>query len=1157
MKTHSQFVHLHTHTEYSLLDGANRIDPLLQKAKRFGMPALAMTDHGNLFGAISFYEKAVAAGIKPIIGCETYIAPQSRFEKKSSGGIKEASFHLPILARNVEGYRNLMALSSIGYQQGFYYRPRIDKEVLAKHGQGLMGLSGCLRGEVPQALLHDDEAGAKRIAGEYVELFGKGHFYLEMQNHGIEEQLKLNKALVKLAKDMNLPLVCTNDCHYLEREDAKWHDILLCLQTGKTLDAQDRMRYATDQFYFKSPEEMKLLFQDHPEALKSTLTIADACNVEMQFESLHLPHYQVPKEFDDNLDEYLAAKCREGLAKRYPEVTSELRQRLNHELEVIKHQKFSGYFLIVWDFIHMSRSHGIDVGPGRGSAVGSLVSYALGITNIDPIRYGLFFERFLNPERVSMPDIDIDFRDDRRAEVIEYMTQKYGKENVAQIITFGSIKAKAAIRDVARVMSFPYADADRIAKMIPNELDITLEKALESSPELRQLAESDERVGALIEAAKRVEGMVRHASTHAAGVVIAPDGLVHHTPLYKDANADGVITQYDMRSIERVGLLKLDILGLKTLTAIQETVALIKRTKGVEVDMDRLPMEDQKTFELLRAGQTVGTFQLESGGMRDLLKRLKPQTIFEVMALIALYRPGPMQMIDEFIKRKHGLIPIKYEHPILEETLKETFGTIVYQEQVMQVAVKMAGFTMGQADLLRRAMAKKKAEVMEKQREVFIQGALKKKIPQATAEKIFDLLAKFAEYGFNKSHSAAYANIAYQTSYLKANFPTEYMAALLTSETGGPVDKVVVYVAEAGRMGMKVLPPDVNECEADFSVISEGVIRFGLSAIKNVGEGVVDSIVETRRTGGHFKSLEEFCERVDPKALNRKVLESLIKCGAFQGFKLHRSQMITMLDACLERVQRLNRDRANGQTSIFGGGGTASLLPPVDIPDLDEYPENTMLQFEKELLGLYVSGHPLSGLAKELKLFATADIQSLTERQDGDKVIVGGLVGGVQLKTTKRGDRMGIARLEDLTGSTEVVIFPRVFDQYVEILRKEACFLVEGRVDLSRDQPKILADRFIPLEQAAEALATTVHVRVATLGLEETVLENLKTAFKEFPGSSPTFVHFRESMELEVAVIETPFRVKASKAFMEKVLQFTGEDDVWLEVVKERSFRGD
>lgn len=1152
MKTHSDFVHLHTHTEYSLLDGANRIEPLLQKAKRFGMPALAMTDHGNLFGAITFYEKAIALGIKPIIGCETYIAPQSRFEKKGAAGVKEACYHLPLLARNHEGYANLMALSSIGYLQGFYYRPRIDREVLAKHGKGLIGLSGCLASEVPQMIMKGDEAGARKAAGEYAEIFGKNHFYLELQSHGIEDQLKVNKVLVKMAKELNLPLVCTNDCHYLEREDAKWHDILLCLQTGKTLANPDRMKYATDEFYFKSPEEMKLLFKDHLDAVKSTITIAEACNLEIQFETLHLPKFPLPKEHD-TLDSYLAVKCREGLKSRYEKITPELKQRLDYELEIIKKLNFSGYFLIVWDFISMSKSHGIDVGPGRGSAVGSIVSYTLGITNIDPIRYGLFFERFLNPERVSMPDIDIDFRDDRRAEVVKYMTEKYGKENVAQIITYGTIKAKAAIRDVGRVLGFSYGDGDRIAKMIPNELEMTLGKALDSSPELRGLVESDPKVKELFEAASKVEGMARHASTHAAGVVIAEDGLVKHTPVYKDANGESVITQYDMRSLERVGLLKLDILGLKTLTAIQETLVRVKRRKGIDVDIDRLPDNDPKTYEMLCKGQSIGLFQLESGGMRDLLKRLKPQSIFDVMALIALYRPGPMQMIDEFVKRKHGLIPIKYEHPILEESLKETYGTIVYQEQVMQVAVKMAGFTMGQADLLRRAMAKKKAEVMEKQREVFAKGAAKNKIPQATAEKVFDLLAKFAEYGFNKSHSAAYAHIAYQTAYLKAHFPTEYMAALLTSEIGGHVDKIVMYVAEAGRMGIKVLPPDVNESDRDFTEVDEGVIRFGLAAVKNVGEGAIESIVEMRRQKGPFKSLQDFCTRVDARALNRKVLESLIKCGACDSYKVHRSQLIAIIEACLEYAQAMNRDRNNGQTSIFGTGITASLLAPVELPDLDEYPENSMLQFEKELLGLYVSGHPLSSLANELKIFATADIQGLVEKADGDRVMVGGLVGGLQLKTTKRGDRMGIARLEDLTGATEVVIFPRVFDQYVEILRKEAIFLVEGRVDLSRDQPKILADRFIPLEQAAEVLATEVHVKVPATGLEESVLDLLKKAFERFPGSSPTYVHFQKSPEEEVGVIETPHRVKASKAFMDTVHEVAGEDSVWLQVVRQRS----
>lgn len=1142
MKTHSNFVHLHNHTDYSLLDGVLRIDDILKKAKEYKMSALAITDHGNMFGAIKFYENCLKSGIKPIIGCEVYVAPESRFEKKSIHGISEASYHLILLVKNYTGYLNLMELTSIGYLQGFYYRPRVDKEVLARLKDGLICFSACLKGEIPHLIIKGEINKAYDVAREYDSLFGKGNFYLEIMNQNLNDQIKVNTELIKMSKELNIPLVATNDCHYLERKDSKAHDVLICLQTGKTINMEERLKFEGEEFYFKSPEEMFGIFADNPESIHNTLDIAEKCNLELNFNELHIPKYNLPEGFN-SLDDYLESLCMEGLRKRFSKATKEIEDRVKLELDIIKNSKFAGCFLIVWDFVQFAKSKGIDVGTGRGSAVGSLVSYLLGITNLDPLKYGLFFERFLNPDRITPPDIDIDFRDDRRSEIIDYITLKYGKENVAQIITFGTIKAKMAIRDVGRVLEISLKDTDRIAKMIPNELNITIEKALKIIPEFAEEKEKNKKIAELIEIAQSVEGVIRHASTHAAGIVIAPDSLILHTPLYKDPKEDAIITQYDMYSLEKIGILKIDVLGLKTLTAIQETIKIVKKVKAIDIDINRIPLDDENTFKLLQSAKTIGVFQLESSGMRDLLKKLKPQSVNEIMALNALFRPGPMQFIDEFIKRKHGEIPIKYEHPLMEDILKETYGIMVYQEQVMQIAVKLAGLSMGQADILRRAMAKKKPDVMEKQREIFINGAKSNGIDSRKSEKIFDILAKFAEYGFNKSHSAAYSMIAYQTAYLKANYPTEFMAALLTSKIGN-VDEIVFYLNECRRMGINVLPPDINESKAFFTVIDNNTIRFGLTAVKNVGLGAVESIVNARKNK-KFESLLQFCENVDLRLVNKRVIESLIKCGSFDFFMIKRSQFMSVLDECIEKAQLIQKEKMNMQASFFELNDFDS--SKIELLDIDEYSENILLSFEKDILGLYVSGHPLAQFEKKIRRFTTTSIHNLSEAQDGDLVAIGGIISGISHKITKRGEKMAVVNLEDIEGNVEVLVFPKILNEMSNELRKDSIFIIKGRVDLSRDIPKILAEKFIPLENADDELTNSVHVKVSIIGLEDGLLEEIKNVFSKHYGNCLAFVHFFNSENAEVSVVEIQMKVKASENLILDMENLLGENSIWFE----------
>jgi len=1113
--TRSDFVHLHVHTEFSLLDGACRLNELIDLAKRYDMPACAITDHGNMFGVIDFYEKAVKKGVKPIIGCEIYVAPESRFDK-TSHGIKGASYHLVLLAKNMTGYKNLLEIVSLGYLEGFYYKPRVDKEVLARCSKGLIAMSACLKGEVAHFLLSEQWDQAKKSAKEYSDIFGKDDFYLEIQDNRIEEQYRLNTAMVKLAAELDLPLVATNDVHYLEKSDAKAHDALLCIQTQTTLEDENRMKFQTDQMYFKSPEEMKEAFADVPEAIANTLRIAEKCQVELDFSQLHLPRFQAP-EGQDNAA-YLSRLVEEGVKKRYREITPQIKQRLEHEMKIIRDSGYISYFLIVWDFINHAKEKGIPVGPGRGSAAGSMVSYSLGITDIDPLEYGLIFERFLNPERVTMPDIDIDFCFEKRNEVIDYVIEKYSKENVAQIITFGTMKAKAVIRDVGRVMGMPYAEVDKIAKLVPNMnpadpgKPVTLEQALEIEPELLSNYEEDPVIKQLIDTSMRLEGHNRHISTHAAGVVISDKPLLKRMPLCKTSD-DQITTGFSMSSLEKIGMLKMDFLGLKTLTVIDQTVKIVRRTREKEIDIDLIPLDDKPTYDLLSAAETAGVFQLESGGMRDLLRKLRPERFEDLIAILALYRPGPMGsgMLDEFIKRKQGQIEVKYDHPALEPILKETYGIIVFQEQVMQIVSVLGGFTMAEADNVRKVMGKKiqKPEALEAIKVKFLKGAQKNKVDNYTAEKIWDLIAYFAGYGFNKSHSAAYAMISYRTAYLKASFPVEFMTALLASEKNN-TDKISDYINESIRMGIDILPPDINESFKDFTVVGKD-IRFGLSAVKNVGIGAAESVIATRQAEGRFESMYDLAQKVDSRAVNRKVVESLIKCGAFDSTGIRRSQAMAVLDRVLEVAAKANRDRNAGQMSFFDEANTDMGFKESfqEVPDIPEWPEHELLANEKSMLGFYITKHPLARFERLLNAYSTCRISELSGMSDGQEVLIGGIINKARITVTrKKGEKMAVISLEDLDNFVEVLVFPRSYRKAPELIKEDNLVYIHGRLNLREEEPKIVAEDIIPLEKVKEKFTRSVLIRMTTTGLEERMMKKVKTVISKFRGKTPVFIDF-------------------------------------------------
>ncbi len=1104
------FVHLHNHTEYSLLDGAQPIGKLVARAKELGMPAVAMTDHGNLHGAVKFYLAAENAGIKPILGCEVYVAPGSRFDRTPGGPGRKPYYHLTLLAATPTGFSNLTRLSTLGFLEGYYYRPRVDKELLREHAEGLIALSGCLAAEIPTALRQRDLGRAREVLDEWISIFGRENVFLELQDQGIPEERLVNEGLVTLHEQTGLPLVATNDTHFLTRDDHAAHDVLVCIGTGKKRDDADRLHYTTEH-YFKSAEEMSECFAWCPAAVENTLLVAERCDVRLELGRTHVPEFpvregetlestfraEVRRGFDQRLEEWRRL-AREGRL-RHP--LEEYETRLAWEMDTVVQMGFAGYFLVTWDFIRHARENGIPVGPGRGSAAGSLVAYCLRITDIDPLQYDLLFERFLNPERVSMPDIDIDFCFRRREEVIEYVKQKYGRENVAQIITFGTMAAKAAIRDAARVLGFPYADADRIAKMVPDALGTRLEEAIRDAPGLHSLYETDEKGRELLDIAMRIEGLSRHASTHAAGVVITPRPVVEYAPLSTPSNREEITTQWAKDEIESVGLLKMDFLGLKTLTLISDCLELIAKAGRTPPDVEQLLLDDPETYALFSAARTAGVFQFESSGMRDILRRLQPENFDDLIALNALYRPGPLgaKMVDDFIQRRHGRVRVTYPHPDLEPILKPTYGVMVYQEQVMQCASVMAGYTLGQADLLRRAMGKKKREVMEAERERFVDGAERRGVSREDAGHVFDLMEYFAGYGFNKSHSAAYALVAYQTAYLKAHEPVAFMAALLTTEKDN-TDKLVEYLGECREMGIAVLPPDVNRSGRYFEVEGDAV-RFGLAAVRGVGEGTVDAILEARRRLGRFGGLDELCLEVDRRVLNRRALEALIKAGALDELG-DRAALFAAIEPAMERAGRIASARATGQHSLFGGDEPSSAGATAALPAVPPWSDRDRLAGEKESLGFYLSGHPLDALRERLEEVATHTVSGI--RGNGE-VVIGGLVTALRRKRTNRGEWMATFHLEDTTGNVEVLVFPKLFREQGESIVEDQAMVVRARADASEGPVRLLAEAVVPLEAAAARPVEAFTVRLDASALDAEGVARVAEVVADHPGPVPLF----------------------------------------------------
>jgi DNA polymerase-3 subunit alpha len=1136
-----EFVHLHTHSHYSLLDGAATIPGLVKTCAEMKMRALALTDHGNMFGAIEFYEQALKAGVIPILGVETYVSPGSS-EDRTPQRPGEGNYHLVLLARNLVGYKNLRKLVTHGYVKGFYQKPRVDKQVLRAHHEGLIALSACIQGEVSRLLLQGLWEEARRAALEYQEIFDQ-HFYLEIQDHGLDEEQAVREQLVRLSRELGIPLVATNDIHYLKREHYAAHDILLCLQTGGDRDSQDRLRYSTDQIYFKSAEEMAGLFADLPEAIENTVAIAEKCNVLLDLKSKHLPRFALPAgERAATLDAYLEKLVWEGVRRCYGAPSPEVERRVRHELKVIRDAGYSSYFLIVKDFIDYARSIGIPVGPGRGSAAGSVVSYVLGITRIDPLRYDLVFERFLNPERLSPPDIDIDFCDQRRDEMIAYVRRKYGEKNVAQIITFGSMAARAVVRDVGRVMKISLGEVDRIAKLIPASPNMTLQQALNSVKELADLVATDERYQKLIEYSLVLEGLARHASTHAAGVVIAPEELTNYVPLYRVKDQE-VVTQYDKDSLEKIGLLKIDLLGLRTLTVIDDTVKAL-RAKSVHLDIDNLPLDDEATYRLLSEGRTVGVFQFESTGMREWLKRLRPSRLEDLIAMNALYRPGPMDTIEDFVARRHGQRPIQYLHPLLEPILKETYGVAIYQEQVIRICHEIGGFTLGEADVVRRAMGKKIPEEMERQRERFVAGAQERGIDAQTATSIFDMMVSFAGYGFNKSHAAGYALVAYQTAYLKAHYPAEFMAATLTSEMGD-TDRVVKLIGECRRMNLPVLPPDVNESQARFVVTEKG-IRFGLGAVKNVGLGAIQEIERARREGGPFTDLFDFCERVDVRVVNKKALESLIQAGAMDSLGGHRAQLLAALDTAVAFGQGQQADRAAGQTSIFGELAREQSLKP-SLPETEHWSEDETLRKERAVLGFYVSGHPLNRYKEEVATFGTFTLDGFEEAQDNTEVRVCGVVTEFSARPDQKGGMTGFFTMEDLTGTGECLMFSSSYERFREYIYVGAMIMVVGRVSNRLERgAKIICDEVVPLPEVAERFARRLCLRLTPSALDEAAAEQVSAMLEQYQGDCPVFIGLRTQNGNGLVLRAQKVTVSPKVELLEALRNILGRENVWV-----------
>ena len=1138
----SEFIHLHNHSDNSLLDGAQNVPSVLETITDLGMDSVALTEHGNLFGAVSFYKKAKDKNIKPIIGCEVYVAKGSRFQKDRSSGMGQYN-HLVLIAQNYQGYKNLMKIVTHGYLEGFYYKPRVDTEILQKYNEGIICLSACLKGILPETLIYNGLEAGKKVAEEYSSIF-PGRYYIELQNHGIPEELQNIQLATKLAKEMNLPIIATNDAHYAKKEHYKAHDVHICIGTGKHLSDKNRLKYPGNEFYFKSQDEMFSLFKQFPEALENTRALTDSVDLEIPMEDYHLPWYSIPGDKKSkDIDEYLKTLCSKGLKIKYENINSEINNRLDYELSVIKKMGFASYFLITADFVEYAKKNKIPVGPGRGSAPGSIVSYALGITNIDPLKHNLIFERFLNPDRISMPDIDIDFCVERRGQVIDYLKSIYGEDSVTQIITFGKMNARAVIRDVGRVMSYSYSEVDKIAKMIPEGPKVTLDQALKQNSDLRSVSQTNYKE--LIDNAKVLEGMTRHASIHAAGVVVAPGDLTDFVPLYRSSQGD-VTTQYDMKELESIGLLKMDFLGLRNLTVIDKTVDLIKKRFDKEIDIDKIDMEDPKVYELFAKGLTVGIFQFESAGMREFLKKLKPKGIDGLIAMNALYRPGPMQNIDRYIKRAHGKEKVEYVHPLLEEALKETYGIIVYQEQVMQIANIIAGFTLSEADEMRRAIGKKIRSLMDQMADKFVKGAVKNGLSKGKAKQIFELIDKFAQYGFNKSHSVAYSYIAYQTGWLKTHYTAEFMSANLTSEMNN-TNKVVVLINECRKLDIKVHAPDINNSGINFEPVNDKEISFGLNAVKNVGVKALEQCIEVRNKHGKFQSIFDFISKVDQRLVNKKVLESLILAGAFDSLNENRAQLFEAVDLAINYGNQVDKQTNKNQINLFGDQEELVKVP--DLPIIEDWDNQEKLSKEKEVLGIYVSGNPLIKYADIIEELSNYDFSEKQILKENSIVKIGGAVTNFKLHFDKKNQQMAFFNLDCLGGQAEAIIFHDAFDKYKEIIKDNNIVFLVGHTSTQNDfaDLKLIVDEVIPINHAKKVLKLTeVNIRLPKNSSKDLMNEIVELANGN-KGDHSFVVHIPGENSKERTIVSKKIKVSNNNQFLVLLRDLLGESNVWID----------
>jgi len=1138
-----KFIHLHNHSDYSILDGGITVEKMIGRAKELGMPAIAITDHGNMFGAIEFYQKAMKSGITPIIGEEFYVAPGSRHKKESAkndGG--ENAYHLILLAKNDKGYKNLLKLSSIGYTEGFYYKPRIDFEVLEKYSEGLVCSTACLAGQVPVHILKGDEAKARETAGKLHEIFGKGNFYLELQYHNIPEQVTVNRGLIKMSSDLGIPMIATNDAHYLTKDDSFSHEVLLCIQTGKILEDENRMRFSSDQFYLKTEEEMRALFPDHPEAITNTYKIYEMVDLKLELGNAVLPNFDVPEGY--NLNTFLKHLVYEGAKKHYGKnLPAHVVERIEYELSVITKMEFSGYFLIVWDFIKHARKMSIAVGPGRGSAAGSIVSYCLDITALDPLKYSLLFERFLNPDRNEMPDMDLDFCADRREEVIEYVRAKYGDDHVSQIITFNKMTSKAVVKDVARVLNIPFAKANEISKLIEKE---TLQESINASPELKKLYKEEDIGKELIDISLRLEGLIRSAGKHAAGVVISKGPLTDYVPLYRDPKEGTISSQYDKNTLEKAGLVKMDFLGLRNLTIIEKCVKLIRETAGVDLDITTIPIDDKKTYRLLQKGDTKGVFQLEKGGMQSLLKRIAPTAFEDIIAIVALYRPGPLKsgMAEDFVERKRNADKIAYFHPSLEPILKDTLGVVVYQEQVMLISQVMGGFTLPEADMLRKAMGKKKMEIIRDLESKFLEGAARNRYDLKLSGEVWGMIEKFGEYGFNKSHSAAYALVTYQTAYLKANYPLPFMTALLSAQPDNQED-VVQYVIDSRSAGIAVLPPSINESSYDFT-IEGGSIRFGLGAIKGLGQKAIEDIITARGKTGRFSSLKDFLESVGSISINRGVLESLIKSGSFDSIYPVRAALFNSIDILIDSAKKLQEDRLSGQGNLFGMGPSGSRDGSLEMLASEEWSDKIRLGFEKDVLGMYVSGHPLAKFENEILALASVNLSNITEELKGREVTIIGLIRDFEIKRSqKNNNRYGIGVLNDLYGSIDVLVFSGSLKKHEALLAVDEPLVITGTLEQDDDRPaKIIVKNVRSLKDFRRESISAIHIKLDSIGIDESMLTTLKTAFLRHRGDCPIFFHVNEDRGEKIIKAHSAFNITPSENLVRDLSQILGKESI-------------